>query len=120
MILGFGNVEIETAHKIIDECRAAIESNPKNAEQAIKSVKKKYDDEEKRLSAMNKQDAPERYTHFWFTYHSIYEGKYIIEFTFHHINRRHALSPDGWALLGTRWILTVDEGLDEIYVFKEA
>ena len=36
-------------------------------------------------------------------------------FKFHHINRRHAFSPDGWALLQTKNIFHAD-----LYDYKEA
>ena len=120
MILGFGSNEVEIAHKIMDECIAAVESCPKNPEQAIKSIKKKYDDDEKKYAGMDKQDAPERYTYFWFCYYSPYDQKQIVEFTFHHINRRHALSLDGWGLLATRWVLIIDPQTEGIEKFRQA
>jgi hypothetical protein len=119
MILGFGATERETARTIIHECATAIKHFPENAQEAIQSVQKKYNEDEERYKQMTREEAPERYSYFWASFHSIYEGKYIIEFTFHHINRRHAFSQDGWALLVTQWILGVQaDGTEKI--FREA
>lgn len=112
MILGFGATEKETAMKIIKECAAAVKENGKDG---VATVEKKYRDAEAVHSSMPREDAPERYSHFWSNFHEIYDGKVIVEFTIHHINRRHALSPDGWALLVTRWILRVDSDGDAIF-----
>mgnify|MGYP006383564061 CR=1 FL=1 len=68
---------------------------------------------------MTREDAPDRYSYFWAIHHAIYEGKSIVEFTMHHINRRHAFSPDGWALLVTRWVLMVDPHDGEV-IYSEA
>lgn len=68
---------------------------------------------------MDRNDVPERYSYFWYVVNKIYDGKYIIEFSFHHINRRHPFSPDGWALLETKWILSIDD-LDGKIIYKQA
>lgn len=118
-IVGFGKVEIDTAKKIISECQDAIGSNGKDAQSSLAAIEKKYADDAERFKKMDKKEAPERYTRFWCSHHDIYKGKYMVEFTMHHINRRHAFSPDGWALLVTRWILSVCP-VDGVHVFKEA
>lgn len=43
---------------------------------------------------------PDRYSYYWpRVLHSASDT--IVILTFHHVNRRHALSPDGWALMRT-------------------
>lgn len=107
MILGFGTGEFETARKIINECQDAIKKNPEHIKDAVGTIKKKYAKAGKRYQKLGRDKAPERYTYFWFFYSEIYEGKYMVEFAMHHINRRHSLSTDGWALWKTNWILSV-------------
>jgi len=47
---------------------------------------------------------PERYSYFWETVLS--DASHIVAiFRFSHINRRHALSPDGWAMLNTESVV---------------
>ena len=117
MILGFGAVEERAARNIINECHDAIK-NLSDCEKIIDRIKKKYDAIEKKYAKLDKAKVPERYSYFWHVVHRIYEDKYIIEFHFHHINRRHALSPDGWALLCTEWILVINN--DEKLIYKQA
>ena len=107
MPLGFGQTEIETAFSIINECKAAIEADPNNVEKVLEAVEKKYHLAEKEYDKMDRNDAPERYTDFYHNCWTIYDGKHIVEFTMHHINRRHPCSSDGYALLITHWILNV-------------
>ena len=104
VILGFGDSETKTARKIIQECLSAIKKAkgelPANV---IKPVEKKYHKTSDEYDKMSRSNAPERYSRFW-----AYESGGYIKFTFHHINRRHPFSPDGWALLKTNWILDIE------------
>ncbi len=118
VILGFGKVEIDTAYKIINECYEAIEANPTRPEKAVQFIQAQYADNEKKFGSMDRNKAPGRYSYFWFSFHTIYVKKYFIEFTIHHINRQHAFSPDGWALLVTHWMLSVSEEEGK-RIFKE-
>lgn len=46
-------------------------------------------------------DFPDRYSYFY--PHVLGDASHVVAvMTFHHINRRHAMSPDGWALLSTQ------------------
>jgi len=120
MIIGFGKTELETATEIINECFDAIQGTEQKKEGiALMSIQSKYSTQEKEYSAMDRHDAPERYSYFWANYHEIYAKKYIIEFSFHHINRQHVLSPDGWGMLQTEWILAYNE-IDGKRIFKQA
>lgn len=105
MIIGFGSIEVATAQSIIEECHEAM---TEDGIQGVEKIKAKYAADEERYKVMGRDEAPERYTYFWFSYCEKYEGRYFIEFTMHHVNRRHPFSPDGWALLITKWILGVD------------
>lgn len=85
IILGFGNIEEKVRQDIKNLLiNALIEG--KNINNILKEYNKKADEYDK----LPKDKAPERYTRVWF---------YDKKLTFHHINRRHPFSPDGWALL---------------------
>lgn len=105
-MIGLEIDEKKSALKIIEECSEALE---KRGVEGITDLQKKYADKWKQYKSMAKTEVPERYYYFWANPYEIYKGKTIIEFTIHHVNRRHGLSPDGRALLVTRWVLTIDE-----------
>ena len=117
MIFGFGDTESKEAVKIIHECLDAIAATPDNPKSALVAVEKKYDDAGKRYEKMD--NPPQRYTYFFSTFVPIYEGCYYIDFTMHHINRQHPFTPDGWALLATRWMVSVSPDEDPI-IYREA
>lgn len=49
---------------------------------------------------------PDRYSRFWAT--TIADASHIVFILkFHHINRRHAFSPDGWAMLESERVFYV-------------
>jgi len=118
MIIGFGKSEIETASRIIGECIDFAKNKDVELGIAAKRIQEKYAEAEKEYKKMSKEDAPERYSYFYFNHHKIYDGLEYISFKFHHINRRHALSPDGWALFVTKWMLEASD--DEDTIFREA
>ncbi len=107
MILGFGAIEERTALSIIEECAEVIKNTDKNHKKEIDKVQKKYSDLEKKYKTMDKNKVPERYSHFYYTYYEMYPGNCAVRITFHHINRQHPFSSDGWALLVTEWFLSV-------------
>ncbi len=121
MIIGFGKCETDEAIKILNKAFDNLEGckTEKSAKKSLDDLQKEYANAEKEYKKMSREEAPERYSYFWYFYHEVYEGKYFVEFTFHHINRKHALSPDGWALLKTKWILSVCP-TDGKRMFKEA
>lgn len=108
MIIGFGDTEIKTAIAAIKECEKAIKESIENAENTIKAIQTKY--------SVFSETA--RYSYFFFNCIKIYEGRYIVEYTFHHINRKHAFSPDGWGLLITHWVLSISPN-NETRIYKE-
>ena len=107
MVIGFGQTEIEEACRIIDECIPLI--GIRDIADSVKEVELKYSILEKEYSKLDRGTAPERYSYFFAHTWEIYEGYCIVEFTFHHINRRHPASPDGWALWQTKWMVAVKE-----------
>ena len=84
IILGFGVQEQNARKEIIELVRAGIKNNAN-----IHEMSKAWNARNEEYDKMPKETAPERYTNFY-----VYEGK----IHFSHINRRHAFSPDGWAL----------------------
>lgn len=85
MILGFGSTE-ENVRREVKEALLSAMANKQNTDDVLKPWNDKADEYDK----LSQDQAPERYSRIWF-----YGNKLI----FHHINRRHAFSPDGWALL---------------------
>ena len=106
MILGFGKVEQITAQRIIHEC---LEGDYKEIQKAYKDAADAY---------KNSHNHPERYTYFWaYKLEDCNYETYI--FTMHHINRSHALSNDGWALLITKWVGIKDLSDATTTIYKE-
>ena len=85
IVLGFGSVETRTREEIkkllIETCKTIDDA---------RRISKAWNDKNKAFDSMSKEESPERYTNFY-----IHDG----EIKYHHINRRHAFSPDGWALM---------------------
>jgi hypothetical protein len=49
---------------------------------------------------------PDRYTRYWVS--TVSNASYIVFIiSFHHINRRHAFSPDGWAMMQSERVFYV-------------
>jgi len=121
MILGFGKTEEDTARNIINGCiKAALRANNEgDIGHAVDEVEVVYHSKADTYDKMDRESCPERYTRFWA--HIIETPSYnILAFTMHHINRRHGLSPDGWALFVTKWMATISTGDNEITIYKEA
>ncbi len=92
-VLGFGIIEEQERKKIKDRLlRAAI------AGENLDDVEKEWREKSNKYDKMSREEAPERYTSFF-----LHSDRIV----YHHINRRHAFSPDGWALL------KVEERLDK-------
>ena len=80
-VLGFGSQEKKVEREVIDAFAL-------NGPDALKAWNDKADVYDKQPRGV----APQRYTRIFY-----YGGK----LHFHHVNREHAFSPDGWALLQT-------------------
>tara|TARA_Y100000310_G_scaffold291014_2_gene318630 strand:- start:5042 stop:5422 length:381 start_codon:yes stop_codon:yes gene_type:complete len=109
-ILGFGSTETEFENKEIKAFLDHVRSRYSELEPSFMSEKAFLDDirgwldkradkyhakaEEFRKAA----EYPSRYSHFY--PHITSSASAIVAiFKFSHINRRHAMSPDGWAML---------------------
>jgi len=90
VIIGFGDIEKDEREKI----RHEMQKRP--AGEVLDEWNNKADE----YDAMPRETAPERYTRFWY---------YGDQLHYHHINRRHAMSPDGWALLKVIEDFKIDE-----------
>ncbi len=54
------------------------------------------------------ENPPERYSYFWISV--VADASHMCFIVkFHHINRRHALSPDGWAVMLNEHVFCVHE-----------
>jgi len=93
IILGFGSTEEKTRHDI----RAALLELNSDGDRNnfIQNWNKDID----RYDELPGETAPERYTRIFY---------YDNQLCFHHINRRHPFSPDGWAALIIREPLIPD------------
>lgn len=118
MILGFGSQEEKTAIDIINECAEVLTGKEEYNKKQLDKIKSKYSEIEEKYKKMSRNDVPERYSYFYYNYYEMYTGNIIVKFKFHHINRQHPFSPDGWALLQTQWIFTRDE-FDGDGIFKQ-
>ena len=117
MMLGFGRIELEAAKQIINECieKCKETGSPKSA---IRDISKQYRSKSDINDELSKAESPERYTYFFHNVFDVTDRFWIAEFEMFHINRRHAMSPDGWALLRTKWVLTSCN--EEFTIYKEA
>ncbi|WP_016743793.1 hypothetical protein [Rhizorhabdus wittichii] len=52
-------------------------------------------------------DHPDRYSYYWPTVIAD-ASNIVIKLSVHHINRRHGMSPDGWALLQTKPLFLIE------------
>lgn len=84
IILGFGRVEVRERAKV----KAALVDGAKCG-RTVKDILAHWNDKADEYDALPRGEAPERYTRVF-----CYDGKLC----FHHINRNHPFSPDGWAL----------------------
>lgn len=64
-------------------------------------IRKRADDYQGKAAAYKDSATfPERYSAYWA--HLVHDGSYMVAVvSFMHYNRRHALSPDGWAVMQT-------------------
>jgi hypothetical protein len=68
-----------------------------------KRAKSHRDDAEHNRTA---PDYPIRYSRYWS--HVVSDASYIVPILrFHHINRKHALSPDGWGMMATEMVFSI-------------
>jgi hypothetical protein len=121
MIIGFGSTETKVeealerefldyateqyrdsgADYFNDEFREELAQWANSRSEASRSVADSY---------RNAERFPDRYSSYWVRV--VGDASSIIFIvTFHHTNRRHALSPDGWAMMRTEKLIHLN-GLD--------
>ncbi len=83
--LGFGSIEAATREQIKAELIKAVATR-----QSWRAVEARWREASDAYDKQPRGVAPERYTSFVYYGHALH---------FSHINRNHAFSPDGWALL---------------------
>lgn len=63
--------------------------------------------QEKGEGYKNSETHPDRYTYYWVS--TLSNTRHLVFIiSYHHINRRHAMSPDGWALLANKRIIHME------------
>jgi hypothetical protein len=112
ILVGFGKTETDFEQRECDfvedflrERTASTDYNM-NTDEVVAGLKAALGERAEEFK--NKDDAyktapnyPERYSYYWYrVVHDIHD--LCVIFDFHHINRRHALSKDGWALWPNR------------------
>jgi hypothetical protein len=117
IILGFGDTEKQFEEKLENQMWDFVagefskESETCFTDNFINKIKKYAKDlaeESQKQGDRHKASAnyPDRYTYFWcYTLGDCNHIVFII--SFHHINRRHALSPDGWGLMQSKRVFDV-------------
>lgn len=118
MIVGFGSTEkaFEEAEREAFESFVRERFNAlkldyfttefqKEVEEWVEARAKAYQEQ---ADQYKKADTfPDRYSSYWASVVS--SGSHIVAIlSFHHINRRHAWSPDGWALLQSKRVFHMD------------
>jgi len=98
IILGFGSIEERVRHQVKDALRGMSEDEVHRWIEQWNQSADKYD-------VMPRDKAPERYTRIFF---------FDDILRFHHINRRHPFSPDGWAVLIIREPFSLRCGVDTL------
>lgn len=118
MIIGFGETETRLESKIeelfITHVQEQFAKIPATSftEAFIKDIRKwagKTAENSRDVAEQYREATqyPDRYSSFWcYTLADCNHIAFII--SFHHINRRHAFSPDGWALLKSKRVFEID------------
>lgn len=118
-IIGFGSTEKSLEDKIEQQITDWVFEQYSNSDAVYFSgdfankVAKYIDKmacESRKLAEQYKSDSdyPSRYSSFYHTV--LHDASYMaIIIRFSHINRRHAMSPDGWALMQTQRVFVIDE-----------
>ena len=111
--LGFGiveqNVERDEGERVNEFLRSrfSAETDPWFTQEIVDELSIRLAERKLELDELDKKykdatDYPERYSTF--SYRVLTNGSdLVVVFRFSHINRRHPMSPDGWALLQTTY-----------------
>jgi len=110
MIIGFGKTETDFENALEEKLFEIVEKeydceHDMFSDGFIERMKKAVngwakESQDKADEYKTAENYPSRYTQFWA--YTLGDCNYcVFVITFHHINRRHGLSPDGWALMRT-------------------
>ena len=116
MILGFGSTESKFEQQECDSIDYFVRGkNPTEGyftPEFISQLKEFVDSRGTELRSISdsyktSDSYPDRYSYFWATVlHDA--SNVVVIFRFSHINRRHAMSPDGWAMLSSKKLHLVE------------
>lgn len=116
MIVGFGKTETDFENALEDKLADMVASMYKTeryfSDEFVKKIRSAADAmaDKSQKEADSYKDAetfPSRYSRFWIS--TVADASHIIfVVSFHHINRRHAFSPDGWACLTNKKAFVVE------------
>ena len=120
MIFGFGDGEKREAIRVLEETAKELKGvmEKSKIECILESLSKKCKDRTDKNDKLDKNDAPERYSYYWTNLMYNHKDSFVVLYNFHHINRRHPFSSDGWALLSTKWMLEF-YGIDNVFRIYE-
>lgn len=117
MIIGFGSTEkqfeTDLENKIKEHVTSAYSSNGDSyfteafCREIDKWVNGVAKESQERGELYKKAEShPDRYSYFWVS--TVNNASHLVFIlSIHHINRRHAFSPDGWALFQTKPLFCV-------------
>ena len=123
IILGFGKTETDFEQQEFDFVEKFVQEKANNfegdkydfcfSEELIAELNAKLKEREEHYKKLDKEyktatDYPDRYSYYYFTVLTDTFANLCVVFKFSHINRRHAMSPDGWALFGTKKVYYAD------------
>lgn len=115
IILGFGSTEERFEQEEFDFCEKFITEKSNNftdnsnfifTDEIVDELKIALGERKRELDVLREKyrespEYPDRYSTYYFNIVNDIHDLCVV-FKFSHINRRHAMSPDGWALLGTK------------------
>ncbi|KKM76731.1 hypothetical protein LCGC14_1377120 [marine sediment metagenome] len=97
IMIGFGSTEERVEEEVLDRIRRG--DSPKD-------IEKEYNETADINDKLDRSKAKDRYSRI-----TIFDwGCHHLEVSFHHVNRQHALSPDGWAGMLTERLVKKAEG----------
>jgi hypothetical protein len=126
-MIGFGQIEIEGEENLKSEIETLVAEQYKNAGidyftdeflNSIKAILSQWAEDSRRQGDVYKDspEFPDRYFYYW-AYIVGDCNHLFFKINIHHINRRHALSGDGWGMMQNSFILCISstelEGREE-------
>jgi len=123
IILGFGKTETDFEQQEFNFVEEFLNTKAKEfvgdkydfnfSEELVKELGEKLKERENHYRELDKQyktatEYPDRYSIYYYSILTDTYANLCVVFKFSHINRRHALSSDGWALLSTNKVYYAD------------